>query len=151
VQELFKAPDLLIRRRRALFCQRADAIREVVADGGHGTINARRSGDALEFEFQGTALALFLNMQKDGGKFRWTIDDGRSAPPNPAYGGPLGEKQGSFDTAPGHYYPRLNYAMLTCGLASGKHRLSIKVQPEPAKTTTGNRLLIGYFLVGGTE
>jgi lysophospholipase L1-like esterase len=117
----------------------------------HGTINARRPGDALEFEFQGTALALFLDVQKDGGKFRWTIDDGRSAPPNPALGEPWGQKQGRFDTAPGPYSPRHHYAMFTCALTPGKHRLRIEVLPEHDKTSTGNRLLIGYFLVGGTE
>jgi hypothetical protein len=117
----------------------------------HGTINARRSGDALEFEFQGTALALFLDVQKDGGKFRWTIDDGHSAPSNPAYGGPWGQKQGRVDTAPGPYFPRHHYAMLTSGLTPGKHRLRIVVLPEHDKTSTGNRLRIGYFLVGGAE
>jgi hypothetical protein len=116
----------------------------------HGTINARKPGDSLTFEFEGTAIGLFLNVQKDGGKFAWTIDDGQDAAPVPKdYGGPLGRKQGAIDTAPGRYFPRTHYAMLSCGLAPGKHTLKITVLPERDATSTGHRLLIGYFLVGG--
>jgi hypothetical protein len=39
--------------------------------------------------------------------------------------------------------------MLTCGLAPGKHTLKITILPEHDKTSTGNRLLIGYFMVAG--
>lgn len=117
----------------------------------HGVINARRPGDALEFEFEGTALGLFLNVQKDGGKFAWSIDDGRDSPAAKDYGGPLGKKSGLVDTAPGPYFPRNHYAMLACGLPPGRHKLSIKILPERDKTSTGHRLLIGYFLVGGTK
>src|SRR5690606_38187040 len=63
----------------------------------HGTINARNPGDALEFAFEGTGLALFLNVQKDGGKFQWTIDDGKDLPADPQYGGPKGRKHGAVD------------------------------------------------------
>lgn len=115
----------------------------------HGTINARKSGDSLEFSFEGTAIGLFLNVQKDGGKFSWTIDDGKSGPTDKAYGGPKGVRQGMVDTAPGPYFPRNHYAMLSCGLPPGKHLLKITVLPEHDKTSTGNRLLIGYFLVSG--
>jgi hypothetical protein len=115
----------------------------------HGTINARQPGDSLEFEFEGTALGLFLNVQKDGGKFSWTIDDGKNLPGDPRYGGPKGQKHGVVDTAPGPYFPRNHYAMLTCGLPPGKHSLKIQILPEHDKTSTGHRLLIGYFLVGG--
>jgi len=115
----------------------------------HGTVNARQPGDALEFEFEGTALGLFLNVQKDGGKFSWTIDDGKNASAAADYGGPLGQKHGEVDTAPGPYFPRTSYAVLTCGLPPGKHVLKIRILPERDKTSTGHRLLIGYFLVGG--
>jgi hypothetical protein len=115
----------------------------------HGTINARNPADALEFEFEGTALGLFLNVQKDGGKFSWTIDDGKNLAADPKYGGPLGQKRGTSDTAPGPYFPRTSYAMLSCGLPPGKHVLKIRILEERDKTSTGHRLLIGYFLVGG--
>jgi len=114
-----------------------------------GTINARKAGDALEFAFEGTAAGLFLNVQKDGGKFEWRIDDGTSAPADKSYGGPLGVKRGVVDTAPGPYFPRNHYALLSCGLPPGKHVLKVRVLEEKDKTSTGNRLLIGYFLVGG--
>jgi hypothetical protein len=116
-----------------------------------GTINARKPGDALELEFAGTAIGLFLDVQKDGGKFQWTIDDGRSAAADKAYGGPRGVEHGASDTSPGPYFPRHNYAMLSCGLTSGKHLLRIHVLEEHDKTSTGNRLLIGYFLVAGCQ
>ena len=114
-----------------------------------GAINARQPGDALEFEFEGTALGAYLNIQADGGKFEWTIDDGVSAPGEPAYGGPRGAKKGKFDSAPGKYFPRYSYALFTTGLAPGKHTLKIKVLPERDATSTGHRALIGYFMVGG--
>lgn len=114
-----------------------------------GTINARKPGDSLEFTFDGTALGLFLNVQKDGGKFSWTIDDGKDGPADPKYGGPLGRKHGVVDTSPGPYFPRNHYAMLSCGLPAGRHVLKIRVLEERDKTSTGHRLLIGYFLVGG--
>lgn len=116
-----------------------------------GTINARGPGDELEFEFEGTAIGLFLNVQKDGGKFEWTIDDGVNEPGDKAYGGPKGVKKGKNDTAPGPYFARNSYAMLSCGLKPGKHTLKIKVLEERDKTSEGNRLLIGYFLVAGTK
>jgi lysophospholipase L1-like esterase len=114
-----------------------------------GTINARQPGDSLEFEFNGTAVGLFENVQKDGGKYKWMIDDGQDDPADKNYGGPRGTKHGVVDTAPGPYFPREHYAMLSCGLAPGKHTLRIKVLEERDKTSTGNRLLIGYFLVAG--
>jgi len=58
----------------------------------HGTINARRPGDALEYAFTGTAVALFLDVQRDGGKFSWSIDaseDKHDADPSRG-GGPVG-------------------------------------------------------------
>lgn len=116
----------------------------------HGTVNARRAGDSLEFTFEGTGLGLFENVQKDGGKYKWTVDDGQNLPAAKDYGGPAGVKHGLVDTAPGPYFPRVHYAMLTCGLPPGKHTLRIEVLPEHDKTSTGNRLLIGYFLVAGT-
>jgi len=115
----------------------------------HGTINARKPGDALEHEFEGTALGLFLDVQKDGGKCSWTIDDSQDALTDPAYGGPKGRKHGVIDTAPGPYFPRNHYALLSCGLAPGKHTVRIKVLEEHDPTSTGNRLKIGYLLVGG--
>jgi lysophospholipase L1-like esterase len=114
-----------------------------------GTINARKPGDARELVFDGTALGLFLDVQKDGGKFSWTIDDGKNLPGDPAFGGPKGIKHGTVDTAPGPYFPRNHYAMLACGLETGKHTLKIRVLDERDKTSTGNRLRIGYFLLGG--
>lgn len=114
-----------------------------------GAINARQVGDALEFEFEGTALGIYLSVQADGGQFEWTIDDGVSAPGDPAYGGPRGGKKGTVETAPGKYFPRYNYALLTTGLAPGKHTLKLRVLPERDATSTGNRVLIGYFMVGG--
>lgn len=117
----------------------------------HGTINATKPGDSLEFTFDGTAVGLFLNVQKDGGKFAWTIDDGQDEPADKDYGGPLGKRKGTVDTAPGPYFPRTHYAMLSCGLPAGRHTLKITVLPERDKTSTGNRLLIGYFLVGGEK
>jgi len=114
-----------------------------------GAINARQPGDALEFEFDGTALGVYLNVQADGGKFEWIIDDGVSAPGDSAYGGPRGTKKGTVDTAPGKYFPRYNYALFTTGLAAGKHTLRLRVLPEHDATSTGNRVLIGYFMVGG--
>lgn len=116
-----------------------------------GTINARQAGDALEFEFEGTAIGLFFNVQKDGGKFEWAVDDGKSTPADKAYGGPLGVKHGVVDTAPGPYFPRNHYALLSCGLAPGRHVLKLRVLEERDKTSSGNRLLIGYFLVGGVK
>jgi lysophospholipase L1-like esterase len=114
-----------------------------------GTINARNPGDSLEFPFEGTAVGLFLNVQKDGGRFEWAIDDGISQAPDKSYGGPKGVKHGTGETAPQQYFPRNNFAMLSCGLRPGKHTLKIKVLPEHDATSTGKRLLIGYFLVGG--
>ena len=59
----------------------------------------------------------------DFGKERADADDGKDAAPAPKdYGGPLGRKQGTIDTAPGRYFPRTSYAMLTPG-ASGQCRL----------------------------
>lgn len=117
----------------------------------HGTINARKAGDSLEFEFEGTAIGIFENVQKDGGKYEWTIDDGKNEPADKYYGGPKGCKHGKVDTAPGPYFARNHYAMLACGLAPGKHTLKIKVLEERDKTSTGNRLLIGYFMVAGAK
>ena len=114
-----------------------------------GAINARAAGDALEFEFEGTALGLYLSVQADGGKFEWTIDDGVSAPGDPKYGGPRGAKKGTVETAPGKYFPRYNYALLTTGLSPGRHMLKLRVLPERDATSTGNRVLLGYFMVGG--
>jgi lysophospholipase L1-like esterase len=116
-----------------------------------GVINARKAGDSLTFEFEGTALGIYQNVQKDGGKYEWTIDDGQDEPADKNYGGPKGCKHGKVDTAPGPYFPRYHYAMLTCGLAPGKHTLKIKVLEERDKTSTGNRLLIGYFMVTGAK
>ena len=116
-----------------------------------GTINARKAGAALEFEFEGTAIGLFENVQKDGGKFDWTIDDGKDEPADKNYGGPKGTKHGRGDTAPGPYFARNHYTLLACGLAPGKHTLKIKVLEEHDKTSTGNRLLIGYFMVAGPK
>jgi lysophospholipase L1-like esterase len=114
-----------------------------------GAINARQPGDALEFEFEGTALGAYLNILADGGKFEWTIDDGVSAPADPNYGGPRGAKKGKFDSAPGKYFARYSYALFTTGLTPGKHTLKLKVLPEHDATSTGDRVLIGYFMVGG--
>lgn len=116
-----------------------------------GTVNARQPGDALTFTFDGTAIGLFLNVQKDGGKFEWTIDDGQAAKGDPKYGGPRGARRGVVDTAPGPYFPRNHYALLTCGLPPGKHTLRLRVLDDHDRTSTGHRLLIGYFLVGGTK
>jgi lysophospholipase L1-like esterase len=114
-----------------------------------GAINSRQGGDALEFEFEGTALGVYQSVQADGGKYEWTIDDGVNLPGDPAYGGPRGVKKGSSDTAPGKYFPRYSYAMLTTGLPPGRHVLKLHVLPEHDATSTGNRVLIGYFMVGG--
>jgi len=114
-----------------------------------GAINARQAGDSLEFTFEGSALGIYLNVQADGGKFEWTIDDGVSAPGDPAFGGPRGAKKGVVETAPGKYFPRYNYALLTTGLPPGQHTLKLRVLPENDVTSTGNRILIGYFMVGG--
>lgn len=117
-----------------------------------GTINARGPGDSLEFEFEGTAIGLFLNVQKDGGKFEWVIDDGKDdVVTEKNYGGPKGKKKGVSDTAPGPYFARNHYALLSCGLRPGKHTLKIKVLEEKDKTSEGNRLLIGYFLLAGIK
>lgn len=116
-----------------------------------GTINARRAGDSLVFEFEGTAIGLFENVQADGGKYEWTVDDGVNAQDDPNFGGPKGQKHGVVDTAPGPYFPRNHYAIFSCGLAPGKHSLKIKVLDERDKTSTGNRLLIGYFMVAGSK
>jgi lysophospholipase L1-like esterase len=114
-----------------------------------GAIYARKPGDALEFEFEGTALGAYLNILNDGGKFEWTIDDGISEKSDPAYGGPRGAKKGKFDSAPGKYFARYSYALFTTGLAPGKHTLKLTVLPEHDATSTGDRVLIGYFMVGG--
>ncbi len=117
-----------------------------------GTINARGPGDSLEFEFEGTAIGLFLNVQKDGGKFEWIIDDGKDdVVTDKNYGGPKGKKKGVSDTAPGPYFARNSYAMLSSGLKPGKHTLKIRVLEEKDKTSEGNRLLIGYFLLAGIK
>ena len=116
-----------------------------------GTINARKAGDSLTFDFEGTAVGLFENVQKDGGKYEWTIDDGKDEPADKNYGGPKGRKHGIVDTAPGPYFPRNHYAMLSCGLSYGKHTLKIKVLEKRDATSTGNRLLIGYFMVAGAK
>ncbi|MBI5819379.1 MAG: SGNH/GDSL hydrolase family protein [Verrucomicrobia bacterium] len=128
-----------------------DAKNGLLKRYAHGTINARKAGDSLEFEFEGTAIGIFENVQKDGGKYEWTIDDGKSEPSDKNYGGPKGCKHGKVDTAPGPYFARNHYAMLACGLAPGKHTLKIKVLEERDKTSTGNRLLIGYFMVAGAK
>ena len=54
-------------------------------------------------------------------------------------------------TAPGPYFHRNHYALLSCGLLRGKHFLRIRVPDERDPTSTGNRLLIGYFLVAGAK
>ena len=124
----------------------------LLARYAEGTINARGPGDALEYEFEGTAIGLFLNVQKDGGKFEWIIDDGKDdVVTEKNYGGPKGKKKGVSDTAPGPYFARNSYAMLSCGLKPGKHTLKIRVLEEKDKTSTGNRLLIGYFLLAGIK
>jgi lysophospholipase L1-like esterase len=109
----------------------------------HGTINARRPGDALEYAFTGTAVALFLDVQRDGGKFSWSID----ASENNHHG--KADRGGVVDTAPGPYFPRNHYATLTHGLPPGRHVLRIKVLPEHDATSSGHRLLIGYIMVAG--
>lgn len=114
-----------------------------------GTINARKAGDSLTFEFEGTAIGIYQNVQKDGGKYEWTIDDGKDELGDKNYGGPRGCKHGKVDTAPGRYFPRYHYAMLSCGLKPGKHTLKIKVLEERDATSTGNRLMIGYFMIAG--
>ena len=129
----------------------ADEKNGFIARYKHGVINARKAGDSLEFEFDGTALGIFENVQKDGGRYEWTIDDGKDEPADANYGGPKGRKHGVSDTAPGRYYPRTNYATLSCGLPKGKHTLKIKVLEERDKTSTGNRLMIGYFMVAGAK
>jgi hypothetical protein len=114
-----------------------------------GTINARQPGDSLEFAFEGTAVALFLDVQKDGGKFHWTIDDGKNEPATRPDDGLMGLTHGVVDTAPGPWFPRNHYAMLTHGLRPGRHVLRIQVLPEKDRTSTGHRLLIGYIMLGG--
>ncbi|MBU6301991.1 MAG: SGNH/GDSL hydrolase family protein [Verrucomicrobia bacterium] len=114
-----------------------------------GAINAREAGAALAFSFEGTALGIYLNIQADGGKFEWTVDDGVGTAPDPAYGGPRGVKKGVVDTAPGKYFPRYSYALLTTGLSPGRHTLKLRVLEEKDATSTGNRLMIGAFMVGG--
>jgi lysophospholipase L1-like esterase len=117
----------------------------------NGTINARKAGDSLTFDFRGTAVGLFENVQSDGGKYEWIIDDGKDEPADPQYGGPKGRKHGIVDTSPGKYFPRNHYALLSCGLPAGHHTLAIKLLEERDPTSSGNRLLIGYFLVAGAE
>ena len=122
------------------------------APGGRyssGIVNARKPGDALEFPFEGTAIGLFLDVQKDGGKFSWTIDDGQDISTAAGQGGPSGRKHGVVDTAPGPFFPRHHYTMLSAALAPGRHTLTLKVVEERDPTSTGHRLLFGYFLVGG--
>jgi len=110
----------------------------------HGTINARRPGDALEFAFTGRAVALFLDVQRDGGKFSWSIDAGEDKhDADPSRGGVV-------DTAPGPFFPRNHYATLTHGLPPGRHVLRIKVLPEHDATSTGHQLLIGYIMIAGS-
>ncbi len=116
-----------------------------------GAINARNAGDSLAFDFEGTALGIYLNVQSDGGKFEWSIDDGVSGPADATFGGPRGVKKGVVDTAPGKYFPRYNYALLTTGLAPGKHTLKLRVLEEKDATSSGHRILIGYFMVGGLK
>lgn len=110
-----------------------------------GTVNARKPGDTLEYAFEGTAVGLFLDVQKDGGKFEWTVDDGKA---EAVAGKPVGTR-GQVDTAPGPYFPRNHYAILTTGLPPGRHVLRLKVLPERDATSTGHRLLIGYLMIGG--
>ncbi len=114
-----------------------------------GTISAKQPGDSLEFEFEGTALGAFQNVLADGGKYEWTIDDGINEKSDPAFGGPRGVKKGVVDTAPGKYFPRPSYALFTTGLAPGKHVFKLKILPEHDKSSTGDRILIGYFMVAG--
>lgn len=115
-----------------------------------GAINARQAGAALEFTFEGTALGIYMNVQADGGKCEWTIDDGVVASPaDPNFGGPRGVKHGVVNTAPGKYFPRYSYALLTTGLEPGPHTVKLRVLEEKDPTSTGNRFLIGYFMVGG--
>ena len=109
----------------------------------HGTINARRPGDALEFAFDGTAVALFLDVQRDGGKFSWSIEAGGDK------AGVDADRHGIVDTSPGPFFPRNHYAMLTNGLPPGQHVLRIKILPEHDATSSGTRLLIGYIMVAG--
>jgi lysophospholipase L1-like esterase len=114
-----------------------------------GTINARQPGNALEYAFEGTAVAFFLDVQKDGGKFTWTIDDGKDVPASPRGDSYLGQTHGVIDTAPGPWFPRNHYAILTHGLPPGRHVLRLKVLPEKDRTSAGHRLLIGYIMLGG--
>jgi lysophospholipase L1-like esterase len=116
-----------------------------------GAINARNAGAALEFSFEGTALGVYLNVQADGGKFEWSVDDGVSETPDPAFGGPRGVRHGVVDTAPGKYFPRYHYALLTTGLRPGAHKLKLRVLEEKDPSSTGHRVLIGYFMVGGVK
>lgn len=118
-----------------------------------GAINATAPGDELVFEFEGTAIGVYQYAQKEGGKYEWIIDDGvaEKDKADPAFGGPRGGKKGTSETAIQQYFPRYTYAMLTTGLTPGKHTLKIKVLPEKHESSTGNRVLIGYFMVGGMQ
>jgi lysophospholipase L1-like esterase len=116
-----------------------------------GAINASKPGDTLELEFEGTAIGIYQYVQKEGGRYEWTIDGGENETRDKTFGGPRGAKRGVVETAPQQYFPRYHYAMLSTGLEPGKHTLRIRVLEENDKSSTGHRVLIGYFMLGGLK
>jgi len=95
---------------------------------------AANKGDALEFEFEGTAISLEGNWKKDGGKAEIYID---------------GKLHSTFDT---HFFynSQEQTPINIChalNLTPGKHTLKLMVTGEQKPEATGSRIYVSDALV----
>lgn len=95
-----------------------------------------KPGAEIETYFEGTVLGLTWLTGPDAGVFEVLID-GKPAP------APL-TKIDCHDKSPG-----LGTAILAGGLGLGEHRLTIRLLDEKNPRSSGNRVKLGYLLVGG--
>jgi hypothetical protein len=95
-----------------------------------------RQGAEISTYFEGTAIGLTFLKGPDGGTFEVLID-GKPAP------APL--------TRIETYHPtrRLGTALLPGGLSLGEHTLTVRLLPERHPQSTGQKIRLGYLLVGG--
>jgi len=110
-----------------------------------------RSNPATRWSLSSMAplSGLYLNVQADGGKFEWNHRRRRQRPGVPNYGRPRGTKHGTGETAPLQYFPRYRLRPSSPPACRRSSYPQAHVLPTDDKSSTGNRLLIGYFMVGG--
>ncbi len=95
-----------------------------------------KPGAEVETYFEGTVLGLTCLATPDGGMLEILVD-GKPAP------APLA-KIDCYDKA-----PRLKTTILAGGLGLGEHRLTIRLLTEKNAQSSGNRVRLGYLLIGG--